>query len=126
MLVMACAMAGLAMRSRFSYDIVSFAFNSRQHQIVSMEYRLEWWASNLEPNSAGFNRWTSVDADDFVAYFASYDFWHLEQSQRHAEKWTSPDWVLVVPFTLLSAYLILCKPRSKPTKNVRSADESEC
>lgn len=112
-LVMACAMAGLAMRSRFSYDIASFAFNSRQHQIVSMDSRLEWRASDLEPNSIGFNGWTSVDAGDLVAALVSYEFWQLERSQRHAEKWTSPDWVAVVPFTLLSALLLLWKPRQR-------------
>lgn len=112
-LVMACAIAGLGMRSRISYDIASFAFNSRQHQIVSIDSRLEWRAFNLEPSSVGFNRWTSVDAGDLVAYLVRYDFWQFEHSQRHAEKWASPDWVLVVPFTVLSAYLLLWKPRQR-------------
>lgn len=132
-LLMALAFTAAWMRSRFYSDGLSIQVGSKQqHWIISDNFGLYW--------TALFNR-TARDPDSFFPieprilseyvdpqenssvlpdlgwrwhcgdfHFAQRDVW-----QQNADQYTImiPYWSLVLPLTLLSAYLLLSKPRSK-------------
>ena len=124
-LAMACVLTVMWMRSRRVFDVVEFTNGSQQHQIASASAKLYWGAWEESDISAhGRNQWYSID----LAFFKHPEEIAYLQLDAYANfDWTIPYWSLVLPLTLLSAWLILGKPRKvKPTADLRlpARDES--
>lgn len=110
-LVMACLFAGMRMRSYLVYDRGWFPLGARQHALISMRGGISWcaWNSNSKTvnwSSNEFNRWGgsgTIYWYDQIVRPPYPDFPALGE-------WTFDYWWLVLPLTILSAYLILWKP----------------
>ena len=123
-LVVACAMMGMWMRSRFQEDSIRFTAFSRRNLIMSTSSRISWWSWNEPPGAprppalmtgpltpegrleAAF--WTGVD---FCLHTDLKDARMSDTDVRH--HCNHPYWPFVLPLVLLSAYLILWKPRKQ-------------
>ncbi len=110
-LVMALILIGQWIRSRIVSDRMDVAWGGRQHAIISAGGSVYWWRDIAKAD------WFRVKvgyspAEDVV--MAQADYWRLER--RHPERSVIPIPLLflAIPLTLLSAYLILWKPRPKP------------
>ena len=116
LLVMALAvMAVMAvwMRSRVDYDVVSFMLYGRQHQLYLVDDHIDWCASKKYGDGEGYNSWNTYPGCELTAGFFQLGFQYLEQAGFSPVSWTVPYWLLVLPLTLLSAYLILWKPNKR-------------
>ena len=114
-LVMACVITSLWMRSYYLCDDVWFQIGSRTHMITSLRGGIGWssWDyvmadSGLitrdlsrEPNLVGIPFRDYMKRWDNQRRYASWNVWY----------WYAYYWQCCVPLTLLSAYLILWKPR---------------
>jgi hypothetical protein len=113
-LTMACVLMGVWLRSRFFRDSLNFPIGSRQYCVFSMASAIGW--SGLDHSNGGVLEWESepiahseVDSElSALLLNAQMDF----LDQRLAI-WLVSYWLLVLPLTLLSAYLILWKPRKR-------------
>ena len=116
-LAMAMVLTAAWMRSRVVEDIVSFTWSDRLHMIVSSYSRASWWAM---AKSRGAINWTSRS----IPLTERGGNSHLEPllwielltgGTKHGPAqtaiWTVNYWSLALPPTLLSAWLILIKPR---------------
>ena len=113
-LVMACAVATAWVRSELNYlDDYFFTLGMRDHNIMSGYGRMTWWSWDGE---AG-NRSRPVFA------ISPYETERVQERgmalqrcypDRNFKEVTVPYSLIVLPPTLLSAYLLLWKPRTKP------------
>lgn len=116
--MLACALAGLWIRSVDTLDGVSFDLGSRGHAIASMHHGMIWYGWD---NSAVLVNWRirsqHVDETDFRDKSLSviardWTVYHrLENPEANTRVWSVPYWRIVVPLTLISASLILWKRR---------------
>ena len=112
-LVIACAIAGFWMATGDHQDGVSFQLRQRQYvfysvggQIVCLEM----------PAHGGFWRLSSDDYEPMRSIVAKLEqnWGEISQYKDFAVKRRAiPLWGLLLPLTLLSAYLILWKPRKR-------------
>jgi hypothetical protein len=114
-LVLALAVAGIWMRSRIVCDTLQFKFRGRLHDIVSYSNQTSGVSWKYELEFPEVMDWGSVplkevDVDDIEGTLANY-----REAYRDLgfSEWHIPYWSLVLPLTLLSAYLILGKPRKR-------------
>jgi hypothetical protein len=118
-LVMALAVAGIWMRSRVVCDTLQFKFGGRLHDIVSYSNQTSGvsWKFDLafpEVLDWGSIPLNEVDADDIEGTLANYREGYRDLGFF---EWHVPHWLLVLPLSLLSAYLILWKPRKQSSPN---------
>jgi hypothetical protein len=116
-LVMACVVTGLWVRTLFFADQICFVMGDRKHYINSGQSGLCWLSVDRSP----VLEWhTVVPAEEFEQLhlnrplaeslnegFAKLIGWGRNPACRYLLYW----W-LVLPLTLLSAYLILWKPQA--------------
>jgi hypothetical protein len=106
-LVMACIVSVLWVRSLLIEDVVVF-FNGFRHQTVDSLNGDVYWDSQIEWTfDPGWFTWFTYDLRDPRLLEASLASWEGGESMR------IPYWSVAVPLTLLSAYLILWKPRRR-------------
>ncbi len=132
-LVIAIPLASAWMRSASTDDAVRFTVFGRRHLIRSERNGLSWcgWDEKDDdfrmPNWASQPHWQPEDlkiapgvlSGSFLRGFPHPDYLFgilFERESRRGCEWKIAHWILVWPLTLLSAYLILWKPRqaSKP------------
>lgn len=105
-LVMACLLCGMWVRSRIVGDGLLFQYLGKQRYFASAYGRIIWWSDdNIFPFD--YSLGGPLPAVHSV----------FEESQ-----FTMPYWSLVVPLTLLSAYLLLVPSRKQqPTASQHHA-----
>ena len=115
-LTMACVLMVGWMRSRVVSDEIMLTIHGRLHVIISENSRFSWFGAY------GFSPISSVDWTSTVMPLPEPDsdshrsvyFWVVDARMPHQRvcQWIFPYWSLVLPLTLLSAWLILWKPQT--------------
>ena len=117
-LVMACMVFGGWMRSRIACDAAEFTIGHRRHRIMSTANCVSWYSCDEHGVSMSQRRWWSSvvfkeprrnDQDYWKARIAD-QVWH---THKGFAAWTVKYSSLAIPLTLLSAYLLLWKPRKR-------------
>lgn len=142
-LVMALAVFGVWMRGYGVSDAFSFGVDEagNNHWLNSSRDGIRWerysgaggvigWKQFPVPQSGTVfpvddPEWLSICAVDWRVRSCGFDFGEWRSKQKDAfrcDYWLIPYWSLVLPLTLLSAYLILWKPRKTPAKPVVEDD----
>ncbi len=116
-LVMAVLFTASWVRSYFSHDGVAFPMFARKHTVHARKAEIRV-LSHDPLGRAGAYAWSDAIAPD-----VELDFGTLPDSYRATHR-TYAHWALVLPLTLLSAYLILWKPRPPPP--AKPADLVDC
>lgn len=108
-LVMAGLLASGWVRSHSCFDRAHMDWPSRseRHYVGSEKGRIWWMCIPYNPPVY------SVGWETEMIYRATQCDWRFDE-----DSWVIPYWPLAVPLTLLSAYLILWKPRKPPAKSV--------
>ena len=118
-LAMACLLAVAWMRSYVVRDVVTFTRSDRLHMIVSSHSHASWWAMANVYSQMEWNRYsippTERGRNSHLAHFRLMESTiasvMLQSRPPQGAIWTVPYWSLVLPLTLLSAWLILGKTR---------------
>lgn len=126
-LLMAVILNAGWIRNRVVGDCFWFTIGSRQHSILSLGDDL-WWSSwSMAERDAPTTQWklqpVNPNPEVFGRQIASIerDFRNLESTkERRFGGWRVHYWAIVVPMTILSALLILWKPRSKPKEQTNA------
>lgn len=103
-LVVACVMTGLWNRSLFVEDLVAFP---RRQAFDSLNGNLYWDSGAIFTFNPGWCAWRTHDLRNPRQLEVSLAHWEQSHSMR------IPYWSMVSPLTLLSAYLLLWKPRHR-------------
>jgi len=116
-LVLACVFAGMWIRSTMFYDVISFGNTPRQQAIFSIGGRLTYWMYTLHSPDTPYRQVQSArfESADLPARLESIATTRelLTATDNLVEFWL-PYWAIVSPLTLLSAWLLIGKPRRKP------------
>ena len=116
-LVMACALMGLWVRSLKLWDFYSFPTSERHHQFDSIDGGFIWSSWDRQPPENWASpewEWIADDADTAGSFPGFLKFWDNPTNRhRHARYWYVYYWSLVIPLTLLSAYLLLWNPHRR-------------
>ena len=102
------------MRSRIVFDQFAFPLNEHQCNVFSADGSLSLFSMNLDPQEEGVVAWWSgtkseSDPSTVQVVFMVY--------RINKSKWTVPYLSIVAPLTLLSTFLVLWKPRKRPSPN---------
>jgi hypothetical protein len=112
LLVMACVVVGFWYRSHYENDALLLALGNRQHEIQSGYDGLAWISWDiLQGNEDGHTGWNSSQFHEPIMIIEQRDV------DCRFEKVAIPFWPVVLTLTLLSACLILWKPR-KPDRGL--------
>ena len=106
-LVMALTVYAAWMRSRNIIDTMSFRVGSRQHEITSLYQRINWWSWQIEDESYPVG-WRTEPADPY-----DHVVNHRTDFRTYTAYWETLYIFPALVLTLLSAYLILWKPRKR-------------
>ncbi|MDB5345602.1 MAG: hypothetical protein JWP89_3979 [Schlesneria sp.] len=117
-LVMAVAMCSLWMRANLITDEITFQIADRRHTVISLRdgviwisldghLRQTWMWESSAIGSAHLVNSMAMDITDVLTLIGNIE-------GLNPNGWVISHRNLVIPFTLLSAYLILWKPRKKP------------
>ena len=117
LLVLACVFMAGWIRSRMIGDAIMFPVGRRQNAIVALNGTVHWWAVTNGPADWGFDS-SDRPVDELTDEIHELQI-QLEPFQFR--DWCVSYWSITVPLTLLSAYLILWKPR-KPSPNTTTLD----
>ena len=130
-LVMACVLMGMWVRSQERFDLLTISAGSTSREVVrSYKGRLYWfsyfdcdpdyfdgwrsgWQSEYEPEDGHFDDWViSVTGVTWSALWG-FEFAHHEHERVNYKisVRSAPYSHFILPPTLLSAYLLLWKPR---------------
>ena len=123
-LVIACTLTVAWIRSHNTVDGLNISIGNRCHAIGSMRSGVAWFAWDstseqlkeewtVQSHSAyemGFHRRSLAEIVELWIRSAK------EMGQLNPRAWAAPYWSIVLPLSLLSAYLILWKPRKKAAK----------
>jgi hypothetical protein len=118
-LVIACALMGMWMRSRVTFDQVQFSLGARQHEIISDNEQIIWssWkVSELDAWKASFHLGLSAQLARQIQAMQRYKMMQtlLERPPYEPPSTRSVSyWPVATIFVGLSAYLILWKPRKR-------------
>ncbi|MEI8383777.1 MAG: hypothetical protein WCJ09_26925 [Planctomycetota bacterium] len=120
-LVMACVVMAMWVRSHNMVDGITFSIGDRHHAIGSMQHGIAWFGWDLiHKDEWGFQS-HSVDELGFQSMSLSMIVEEWNRSAQKAEAnpnaWAIRYWSIVLPLTLLSAYLILWKPRKRKAES---------
>lgn len=110
LLVMAIGLVGMWARSLNTVDACTFVIAYRQQFVFSTHGRIVWltWSPEMPQLPTLWNSY-DIDTDD-------------DDSTPDEADWSISHWGLAVPLTLLSAYLLLWKPRPlTPRKESKDA-----
>lgn len=138
-LVMACLLMGMWIRSRIVNDFLATDGRDATYRIGSYGGELSFIR---ETPAAQFGRFLHLDSfhegnEDKYELWRSWDSWdgyemewRWDLTQFHfgagtifgirTESYTFPYWFFVLPLTLLSAYLILGKARTRITTTIKA------
>ena len=119
MLVMACFVSAAWTRSQRVWDIFTFTLGSRQCQFISRDGKLRWRVGTLAEGEKRSSEWLTVrphpeyphiqkDIRRFIGQVARWENVHAGFTECHIQHWS-----LVLPLTLIAAYLILWRPRTR-------------
>lgn len=116
-LIAACAVTGMWLRSLHIFDTVSFTTEQSQHQVTSADGSVYWKAVNRNDAQQHGKGWTQVEPSKYpnpekVKFIQLYFL-------RNANA-VVPYWSLILPLTLLSAYLLLVPSRKRPPATSQS------
>jgi hypothetical protein len=113
-LVMACVVMIGWLRSCNRCELIFFASSDRQHAVLAIDDGLSWmgWNPTEIKKFAPFDDWQSYEANEFPSIKTSLGAIRTLDSLK---EWHVPWPLVVIPLTLLSAYLILWKPRKRKT-----------
>ena len=102
---MACVVCLASLRSIVIYDAAGFVVGNRQHVFLAMKQELTWIGATSKSPESG---WATHGPSD-----AAFLETELEKfrSRPRAGEWIIPYWCITVPLTLISAFLLLSKPR---------------
>jgi hypothetical protein len=103
-LVITLALAALWCRSYAELDRFWIHLPTSSHVIYSVRGATGWAIQGARPEEP-FVSWEHESASPFTE---PYRYWKF-----NSESWEIVDWILVCPLTLLSAYLIVWKPRKQ-------------
>ena len=138
MLVMACVLTGMWVRSQERFDLLTIPTGSTSREVVRSYKGRLYWFSYFECDPDYFGQWgsgwqseyDSVDEghfDDWVlsvsgvtwSAFLGFEFAHHEHERVNYKisVRSAPYSYFVLPLTLLSAYLLLWKPRKRASPN---------
>ena len=109
MLVMACVLTGLWLRSLSSYDRIYFPIGHRTHLITSYKGGLAW--SSWEYVDAPEWGYRELPTPDHTTFVELIDGWSSPSFSSWNMRWRSVFYrQIVIPLTVLSACLLLSKP----------------
>jgi hypothetical protein len=117
-LLLACVLMGAWLRCRSLDEVVYFVVSDRQHRIYAVDNRIIWLTTpdpnlllDLRCGAGGDSEYEDLQYIDKV--------WHNSEviTKLSFSRWNIPIWSLVLPPTVLSAYLILWKPRKRSCPN---------
>ena len=114
LLVMALAVTGAWIRSVVVADTFLFAIGNQQYMAFSCDGTVEWFSWPVAPSVGPQFITRSVSL--FDAKFG-WETLGLHGARLHHHDSTIEYWMLSPPLTLLSAYLILWKPRPKERRD---------
>ena len=148
-LVIACAFMGMWLRANQICDYYLFGsgHDRESHSIVSTAAGLYWAREELPPDSSArkFSRsyqpgWNASPYEDYdwpKDFTTTIDVWKVDWRWRlcgfdfgeyHSISrtwyWVIPYWSIVLPLTVLSACLILWKPRKRVSRLVISDQQT--
>ena len=104
-LVMACLFATVWVRSLFIEDVVIFLDGFRHHTLISLSGNVYWDSEAESTFDPGRFTWFTYDLRNPTMLASSLE--SVEEAFR------IPYWSITVPLTVLSAYLLLSKPRKQ-------------
>ncbi len=140
-LVMALVVYGAWMRSRVRHDLVILPWGSDIYCIESMwgqidlgrvtvqnnRMRASWKSDEItqanwrwvdeQGNPRAVDYLTEVDEVEWRWDWVGFHFGAGHTSQHRTEDYLFPYWSVAIPLTLLSAYLILWKPRKQVNRD---------
>ena len=118
-LVLSLALTCGWLRSRFQCDQVWISVVNRRHHVLSLDDMIVWQACDISGEWFSVRCWShpltppaGVTSDEWIARGWRSLSYELRQSSGHGE-WKVPYWTVVIPSTVLSAFLILWKTRSE-------------
>jgi len=108
LLVMATVVVGIWIRSSIVYDQCVWADSNHKNVVYSLNGEFGWlrWSVNRR-QQLSFGS-VPLDSDGEAKWRMLHD---MMRAMNDAGKWTGSYWFIATPLTLLSAYLILWKPR---------------
>lgn len=115
-LVIACGLVGAWVRSLHVHDTLVAPQLNRLHIIDSVNGHIWWTGCQSEPD------WGFESTALHQRLTASEHFvrrWSLvaKSEKLRLAQWVMPYWLITVPLTLLSAYLIFWKPRKRKAES---------
>eukprot|EP00456_Euglypha_rotunda_P089583 TRINITY_DN9286_c0_g1_i4.p1 TRINITY_DN9286_c0_g1~~TRINITY_DN9286_c0_g1_i4.p1 ORF type:complete len:139 (-),score=3.17 TRINITY_DN9286_c0_g1_i4:19-435(-) len=108
-LVMACLLCGMWIRSRVLIDFCETPLGDRVHSFGSFHGYLSWRSWNSNSNRG--NSWQTLPAQAISPEILLG--LNLDSLKHQTREWVIPHSWIAAPLTLLSAYLILWKPRKR-------------
>ena len=111
LLVMACVLMACWIRSLRFTDSIAFPIQKRQF-IVSTYQGVVFWAG-LDDSSFEWSCEFSSPPDEPLFAVRDDQLLPAVESINGMDVWTVPYWSVTIPLTLISAYLILWKPRQR-------------
>jgi hypothetical protein len=134
LLVMACVMCGMWMRSRVTHDGIYHGMHGRSMWLSSCRQGISWTRSSKGQSdeffypveSWGVRSWDARDDSQdpyewhpvvWRWHWLGFDFGEHQQEPYFAKRvaWTVPYWSIVILLTLLSAYLLPIPSRNRPS-----------
>lgn len=117
-LVIACVLMGIWVRSRVVCDAVEVSRGGRGHFIASMQSGVVWCARDSDAQAdwrIGSRSLADARVGDMPLAKIVEQLLNADHNQQvNLTVWTIPYWLLTIPTVVLSAYLILWKPRKQP------------
>jgi hypothetical protein len=142
-LVMACALLGLSIRAQFVLDSFYFQFTESppSYWLVTTGSGVYWdGSSEVDMTTRSLSRWDTIpytpkQPRDFTAWTPSdsviwqrqwcgFYIGEIEASFGASSYWVVPYWAMILPLTLLSAFLILWPQRRAPRQTAIESDQS--
>lgn len=136
-LLMACVFTGEWVRSYTVNDEIAVTWSGRLHAFLSSsgEFSLISWSNDEIPDSFEWEVKSDVSNGQVSHYMSlgmprpkRHWFWWDEVREMTADKsgiWIIHYWSIVTPLTLLSAFLLLTKPRKSTPKKITESVPSE-
>jgi hypothetical protein len=126
-LAMACVFAAGWVRCHYASDVIEFTVAETLHSFMSGKSGIVWYSQDGSIDRSGDEplyimlgtaaEWgIARRSGDWM--FAGFDC----RVRKHDGWWTLPFWSIVIPFTLISAWCLLTKPRAKHATKSEPAD----
>ena len=107
-LAMALAVVGMWVRSSLVYDQCTWADSNHKNVVYSLNGEFGWlrWSTSRSQRLSFSS--VPIDTEDESKWRLIHD---MIRGMHDAREWMCAYWCLAIPLTLLSAWLILIKPR---------------